>query len=373
MKKLIKGLKVFGIVTLTLIVILLITVAIYNRTGNTHIRAQISGLGNRLVILTYQSEKTKSFKVALCLNDQIDVKASVNELCGARISTFKRNNGSRANQIRFFLEPNDELMITGTVNPHSIDYHIAKGNSLSIQYSQLQKDLLPYFEREFDLKQKYRQTHNPDYKSQLDSLIHYVLTGKKLDFVKRHPDYELSADLLSEQKEDTIVKYAGLLTEQVRRHPFGMMLFKHIQGIQHSKAGLMAPTFTQTTYAGNQFAIGDLKGKYVVLDFWGSWCSWCIKDFPRMKAYYAKYKEKVEFVGIACNDSELAWRKAVKNNQLEWVNILNDKNRNDLSSQYAITAFPTKVILDKEGRIYKKIVGESPVFYQTIDSLMNVK
>lgn len=92
-----------------------------------------------------------------------------------------------------------------------------------------------------------------------------------------------------------------------------------------------------------------------------------------MKAYYAKYKEKVEFVGIACNDSELAWRKAVKNNQLEWVNILNDKNRNDLSSQYAITAFPTKVILDKEGRIYKKIVGESPVFYQTIDSLMNVK
>lgn len=376
MKKLVKALKFFAIVLFSLIIVLIITMTIYTRIGNSHIKAQISGLGNRLVILTYQSEKTKSFKVALCINDKIDIKATIGEMCGARISTFKSNSGSRANQIRFFLEPSDEIIIKGTLNPKSIDYNIVKGNKLSLQYCQLQKELLPFFENEFELKQKYRQTHNPDYIKQFDSIIKISIPKKKLDFVKKHPDYELSADILTEDSyvsHDTIIKYSSILTDNVRKHLFGKMLFQLIDGWGNTKVGVYAPKFSEITSSGNRFTLDDLKGKYLILDFWGSWCGACIADIPNLKEYYKKYTGKIEIIAIACNDSKSAWDRAVKKNELEWINILNDKDLNDISAMYAITAFPTKFIIDKEGKILKKVVGESMEFYQIVDSLMNIK
>lgn len=65
-----------------------------------------------------------------------------------------------------------------------------------------------------------------------------------------------------------------------------------------------APDFTLKDIQGNDFSLSSAKGKYVILDFWGSWCGWCIKGLPDMKKAYRKYKHKVVFVGIDCNDTE---------------------------------------------------------------------
>lgn len=379
MKKLIKALRTFAIVLISLIIVLIITLTFYNHIGNSSIKAQIDGLGTRIFFLSNQSVsgKTESFKVALCLNDKINIKASIKELSSAKLHFVnKKNSGSRAYQIRFFLEPNDKIIIKGYVNTNSITYDVVKGNKLSLQYSQLHKELLPFFESEFEIKQKYRQTHQSVYKRQLDSINKNSIPKKKLDFVKKHPDYELSADILNEDSyvsHDTIIKYSSILTDNVRKHLFGKMLFQLIKGWDNTAVGVFAPKFSQITSSGNRFTLDDLKGKYVVLDFWGSWCGSCIKDFPKMKDYYNKNKGKVEFVGIACNDSETAWKKAIKINQLEWINIFDEQKQNNISSMYAITTFPTKVIIDKEGRIVKKVVGESMEFFHIVDSLMNIK
>ena len=115
-------------------------------------------------------------------------------------------------------------------------------------------------------------------------------------------------------------------------------------------------------------ALSSLRGKYVVLDFWGSWCAWCIKGFPEMKEAYAKYKDKMEIVGIACRDTEKRWKAAVEKHQLPWLNVLNEGDV-DVSALYAVEGYPTKVVISPEGKILKVVVGESPEFYTYLEEL----
>ena len=144
-----------------------------------------------------------------------------------------------------------------------------------------------------------------------------------------------------------------------------------IQGKQETlSVGRDAPDFTATDVHGNEFRLSSLKGKYVVLDFWGSWCKWCIKGFPEMKEAYAELKGKnVEFVGIACKDQPDKWRKTVADNELPWINVVNGKNP-DITQIYFVKGYPTKIIIDPQGTIVNVTLGESPEFYLTLKQLI---
>lgn len=135
-----------------------------------------------------------------------------------------------------------------------------------------------------------------------------------------------------------------------------------------AKNGSPAPDFTLTDIKGKPLSLSSLRGKYVVLDFWGSWCGWCIKGIPEMKKYYEKYAGKFEILGIDCNDTDAAWRAAVKKHELPWLHVYNPKSSNVLKD-YAVSGFPTKVIVDPNGNIVKTVVGEDPAFYEYLDSL----
>ena len=146
---------------------------------------------------------------------------------------------------------------------------------------------------------------------------------------------------------------------------------KRYQNASAVEPGKLAPDFTVKKLDGSDFTLSSLRGKYVVLDFWGSWCGWCIKGFPEMKKMYEKYKNKLEIVGVDCRDTEARWKAAVKKHQLPWINVTSMTNKNeDLVSTFNVNGFPTKVILSPEGKIVRAVVGESPEFYELIDRLM---
>lgn len=140
-------------------------------------------------------------------------------------------------------------------------------------------------------------------------------------------------------------------------------------GAQTVSEGSKAPGFTARAADGTSFSLSSLRGKYVVLDFWGSWCKWCIKGFPDMKAAYAKYHDKVEFVGIACGDTEEKWKAATARYELPWISVLNPSDK-DLTKVYPVQGFPTKIIIDPGGKIIKVILGEDPSFYAYLDSVL---
>lgn len=133
----------------------------------------------------------------------------------------------------------------------------------------------------------------------------------------------------------------------------------------------LAPDFELPDLQGNLLKLSSLRGKYVVLDFWGSWCIWCIRGIPAMKEAYTKHKDKMEILGIDCRDTETKWRNAVEKYELPWLHVrCNDAQLQILGQQYNIEGFPTKVVIDPEGKIAKVIVGEDPEFYTYLDQLL---
>lgn len=134
------------------------------------------------------------------------------------------------------------------------------------------------------------------------------------------------------------------------------------------KNGNKAPDFKGIGPDNKNVQLSDFKGKYLILDFWGSWCGPCIAGFPKMKEYYAKYAGKIEILGIGCKDQYSAWLKAIEKHQLSWKHLFND-TKVDLTNKYGIKGFPTKVLIDAQGNIVEIFTGEGEDFYQALDKL----
>lgn len=196
-------------------------------------------------------------------------------------------------------------------------------------------------------------------------------------FVKSHPNSGVSVTILSQM--DDAEALMPLLTDEVKKGVFSDIAEAIQASIDEEKVrkeaakavadGMMAPDFTLNDINGKPLALSSLRGKYLILDFWGSWCGWCIKGFPEMKKAYEKYNSKMEILGVDCNDTEQKWKDAVAKHELPWKHVYNPRTSNVLST-YAIQGFPTKIIIDPQGKIVKTIVGEDPAFYTLLDELM---
>ena len=132
-----------------------------------------------------------------------------------------------------------------------------------------------------------------------------------------------------------------------------------------------APDFTLKNMLGEPVSLSSFQGEWVVLDFWGSWCRFCIQGIPAMKEAYAKYHPKgLEIIGIDCNEPETDWLEALGKYQLPWVNVYNPDGRNSIVTQeYKIQGYPTKIIVNPEGYIYMTFLGEDPAFYEFLKTI----
>ena len=133
---------------------------------------------------------------------------------------------------------------------------------------------------------------------------------------------------------------------------------------------MTAPDFTLPDMSGKKVSIADFRGKWVVLDFWGSWCRWCIKGFPELKEAYAKYKAKgLEVIGIDCGDTDDAWKAAVKQYELPWIQLYNGDDKS-LPEKYMVQGYPTKIIINPEGKVVNVTTGDDPKFYDILADLI---
>jgi len=116
-----------------------------------------------------------------------------------------------------------------------------------------------------------------------------------------------------------------------------------------------APEFSFTSRDGEDFSSDGLKGKTVVLDFWGSWCGPCVASMPDMIKLHKKYAEQgVVFLGIA-KDKQQDWERFIDKNKLAWPQYLDAGNR--VLHQFAITGYPTYIVLDGEGIVRLRKMG----------------
>ena len=133
---------------------------------------------------------------------------------------------------------------------------------------------------------------------------------------------------------------------------------------------IQTETTSDTNDVQEGVADGQMAGKYVLIDFWGTWCIWCVRGMPMMKEYYKKYSDKMEILGVDCNDPEKKWKAVVKELDLPWKHVYNPKGSSEILQKYQIQGFPTKILVDPEGKIAKTVIGEDPAFYQYLDETL---
>lgn len=287
--------------------------------------------------------------------------------------------------INLIIRPTDEITITGNLSEDYLDYKV-KGSVLNetidsirktyesldteaVNY-ELQSGLLP------DSKEN-RELSKTLFNKRMAAT--QKISQIRLNYIAQNPDNEASAFFLLRQSLETFAAYYPKLSGNIRNGIFSQALeiqyaqyqkfMKTNAASQTIKDGSAAPDFSLNDINGKPFSLSQIKGQYIVLDFWGTWCGWCVKEFPKMKKYYDKYKSHVEFIGIACNNSEPELKKAVKQYQLDWKQLLNSPT-NDVSILYGVKAYPTKIIMDQNLRIIKIFNGYDNAFFEELDKLM---
>lgn len=195
--------------------------------------------------------------------------------------------------------------------------------------------------------------------------------GKK-KFIKENPDsfaslYMLNRTANSYSPAELEEAYLAL-SATYKNTQYAKGLASKIAANKITSQGGAMPDFTKRDTQGRTISLSDFRGKYVLLDFWGSWCKPCRAANPHLKQLYSQYKSKgFEIVGVASEkvkSQELAeanWKAAIAQDGLDWVNVLNDEQNmeQDVIQMYSIEAYPTQILLDPDGKMIARWKGSS--------------
>jgi thiol-disulfide isomerase/thioredoxin len=135
------------------------------------------------------------------------------------------------------------------------------------------------------------------------------------------------------------------------------------------KPGKPIPPISYPDQEGRLQALEQFKGKYLLIDFWASWCGPCRAAVPKVKRLYAQYKDKgFEVVSISIDDSKSAWIKAMEEEQMPWQQWLSPDKMATMKN-FLFSAIPTLYLVDREGKIISSYTGYSENMEQRIAGL----
>lgn len=203
------------------------------------------------------------------------------------------------------------------------------------------------------------------------------LYAERMKAIKANPNSLVAGYFAVDLSPEQGLEAIELLSDEVKNGPLASIIKNGKESYErriiidkakeNMKPGMRAPEFKLKTLEGKEVTLDTFKGKYLLMDFWGTWCGWCIKGIPQMKKYYEKYGKKMEILGVSCKDTEAGWRNGVARHKLPWVNV--HEGDSNIWAHYAVTGFPTKVLIDAKGNIVRVFVGETPELYKELDRL----
>jgi len=175
-----------------------------------------------------------------------------------------------------------------------------------------------------------------------------------------------------ETEIDFVVNLADKLTKSYPNSDWVKDFDKNVQSAKKTAVGQAAPEIELETPEGTKLALSSLKGKYVLIDFWASWCRPCRMENPNVVKVYQKYKDKgFEILGVSLDADKDKWLKAISDDGLTWKHISDLKQwQSSVVPLYGIEGIPMTVLLDKDGKILaKNLRGEA--LEQKLASLFN--
>lgn len=177
-------------------------------------------------------------------------------------------------------------------------------------------------------------------------------------FVREHPSNAMSLELIEMVLKYNRIATADSLMRVVEKTPvggyaMGKKIRENLNVLLRLKTGSMAPDFSQPDASGKTVSLLSLRGKYVLIDFWASWCAPCRAENPHLLKAYNKYKDdNFTVLAVSLDKDKKLWLKAINEDRLPWVQLADLKGfDNSAGKLYGITSVPSNFLVDPSGRI----------------------
>ena len=354
-------------------ILLVVSLATFSK-DNFKMTGSIDGVDNDTLYIEYtilQPEKQIIKRGVAVENGKFSFSAELRE---AYFGSMCLKSNPRETIYAYFV-PEEEAVFSGRLN--SVEEHW-DGSTFYQQYERIKN-----VERPFNIEFAAASTEPDSIRKLKNRDINSRKAPVYMKYIEEHPDEDATVALLIHVKYDQVLTAIDKLTPEVRN---GRMkseidsnekLFSQVmKGVAARKAvkndtvtiGMQVPELGLKDLHGHVLELKSLRGKYVVLDFWGSWCTWCIKGFPKLKEFYAKYKDRLEIVGIDCDDTAEKWATTVKKHNIPWLHVRSEDGVTE--HKFRVRGYPYKVLISPEGIVLKAYVGETEEFYQYLDSTL---
>ena len=152
---------------------------------------------------------------------------------------------------------------------------------------------------------------------------------------------------------------------------FGKKLKEVAEALKTTGIGGKAPNFTLPTPNNTSITLSSFKGKYVLVDFWASWCSPCRQENPNVVKAFNQFKNKnFTILGVSLDEDKAAWQQAIMKDNLTWQHVSDLKGWNsDVAALYGVKGIPANFLLDTEGKIIAKDLRGEDLVNKLLDVL----
>jgi peroxiredoxin len=262
----------------------------------------------------------------------------------------------------------DEIKLEADLADKSMAYKISGANeaeklselngirsNFAKQVEKLQADFDAKVSTQPQNRAKILEETKPQYESYINQLNTQILKFAKDNKGTLASFYAMNT-LSPQEFESELVKFSDEIKEEIKGNATVDTFVKQMALLKTVQIGQPAPSFTINTADEKPVSLADYKGKYVLLDFWASWCQPCRQENPNVVKVYNKYKDRnFDILGISLDTDKAAWLGAVKADGLQWTHVSELKDFNgETVRKYQVQAIPTSYIIDPSGKIVAK-------------------